>query len=259
MAISLSLQACRWQGDAVPGWQEIVSDTNKALIWFITDGVGEYYSQGYDPAAYRHRMDENPIIQRLEQEFHVYNQSEIIIDSEDGIYSAISVAAMKGNYGGSAENYVRKKTKSGIYEYWVVKAGNRDHTEILFVIAKAPTMSAPRTIVLRSKRFLESYTFEDGQSIEFPDSNVTVSSLIPHLYPEAFAGTKLSGKRVRWIQEDEVSRLVEIEIVDGQWREKKTDGAKQLHILPDGKAVEYVYKGGILVKVKNKIGDRPRK
>ena len=247
ISICVLMLACRSPGNAATSDREELSGLEDITTWFITEGVGEYFSKVYNSKLYLNHIEDDPLVKRINQEFNAYTRAVIIIDSENSRHSLFSVASASGKYSAVAENYVRYKTATGVYEYWVVKIGNRDKTNIQFILAQAPSMGASRNIVFRSKRFLESYTFEDGQQIDFPDSNVVVSTLLPYLYPEAFAGTKLDGKQVRWIQDSEPTRLIEVEIVDGQWKEKKTDGAKQLHFIDD-KPIEFVYKDGKLIK-----------
>jgi hypothetical protein len=81
-----------------------------------------------------------------------------------------------------------------IYEYWVIKIGDKMRSEYTFIITKAAKLFAKRAMEFSSTRFVEKFEYKDGTIIYFPMNARTISHLYTRSNPEAFKGTALEGK-----------------------------------------------------------------
>ena len=90
---------------------------------------------------------------------------------------------------------------SNLYEYWILNISDRGipYNYSYFYITKSESNFSKREIIDVSKKYNESYKFENGIDLSFPINNlITLYQVEPWLHMDSFKGTKYANMIVSW-------------------------------------------------------------
>ncbi|MEX2961984.1 hypothetical protein [Microbulbifer sp. TYP-18] len=164
--------------------QKSIESLKQASVWVIEEGIRTFSQRGKEA-----------IFKKLIDEWGV----QLWVDPwvETDVYLARFAVKARGiNY--EILNLDRTKIGANLYEFWIVKvtavewSGESDRT--MFYVTKTDSVYGKREILTSSDQFIQSYTVDSENTIEFPvnDSKI-LFDMQAWLFPKNYKSSNLKN------------------------------------------------------------------